>query len=111
VRVVVVPVIRDELGRVLLCQMARDRGVFPGQWGLPGGGVEAGETLEKLLPDGSRQRLSMGRWVTLERGRLLYERDRAGSPLGAATNRSVLWWGEGVCMDLVRGKRLERSDH
>jgi nucleoside triphosphatase len=87
-RVVVVPVIRDGLGRVLLCQMARDRGVFPGQWGLPGGGVEPGETveqalrretreelgveiedirpltfrdasLEKLLPDGSRQRLYM----------------------------------------------------
>ena len=29
--------------------MPPDRGVFPGQWGLPGGGIEAGETLEIAL--------------------------------------------------------------
>ena len=28
---------------LLLCRMPADRGVFPGQWGLPGGGLEAGE--------------------------------------------------------------------
>ena len=39
-RLIVVPVIRDAQGRLLLCKMAGDRGVFPGQWGLPGGGVD-----------------------------------------------------------------------
>ena len=87
-RLVVAAVVRDAAGRVLLCRMPRNRGVFPGQWGLPGGGVEPGETLdealarelreevgleigearplffkervaEKLFPDGSRRRLHM----------------------------------------------------
>ena len=48
-RLVVVPVIRDEEGRVLLCRMPPDRGVFPGQWGLPGGGVEPGERIHDAL--------------------------------------------------------------
>jgi nucleoside triphosphatase len=45
----VVPVVRDEAGRVLLCRMAADRGVFPDQWGLPGGGVEPGERIYDAL--------------------------------------------------------------
>jgi nucleoside triphosphatase len=48
-RLIVVPVIRDEAGRVLLCKMPEDRGVFPGQWGLAGGGVEPGERIEEAL--------------------------------------------------------------
>jgi nucleoside triphosphatase len=48
-RLIVVPVIRDPEERILLCRMAPDRGVFPGQWALPGGGVEPGETLEAAL--------------------------------------------------------------
>lgn len=48
-RLVVVPVIRDDDGRVLLCRMPPDRGVFPGQWGLPGGGVEPGERIQDAL--------------------------------------------------------------
>jgi nucleoside triphosphatase len=58
-RVVVVPVIRDGRGRVLLCRMAEDRGVFPGQWGLPGGGVEPGETLEQALRRETREELGV----------------------------------------------------
>jgi nucleoside triphosphatase len=48
-RVIVVPVVRDDDGRVLLCRMPPDRGVFPGQWGLPGGGVEPGERIHDAL--------------------------------------------------------------
>ncbi|MDI5349372.1 NUDIX domain-containing protein, partial [Salmonella enterica subsp. enterica serovar Kentucky] len=33
----------------LLCKMADNRGVFPGQWALSGGGVEPGERIEEAL--------------------------------------------------------------
>jgi len=39
--------------------MAPDRGVFPGQWGLPGGGVEPGGCLEL------NSELSEAAWVPL----------------------------------------------
>src|SRR5882724_4472138 len=48
-RLIVVPIIKDENGSVLLCKMPPDRGVFPGQWGLPGGGVEPGERIDEAL--------------------------------------------------------------
>jgi nucleoside triphosphatase len=48
-RVIVVAVVQDERGDYLICKMPADRGVFPGQWGLPGGGIEAGETMEAAL--------------------------------------------------------------
>lgn len=48
-RLIVVPIVRDERDRVLLCKMPPDRGVFPGQWGLPGGGVEPGERINEAL--------------------------------------------------------------
>ena len=47
-RTIVVPLVVAG-DRVLLCRMASDRGVFPGQWALPGGGVEPGERLEQAL--------------------------------------------------------------
>src|SRR5215213_4277386 len=48
-RLIVVPIIKDESDRILLCKMPADRGVFPGQWGLPGGGVESGERIAEAL--------------------------------------------------------------
>ena len=48
-RLIVVPVAVDASDRVLLCKMAPDRGVFPGQWALPGGAVEPGEAIEDAL--------------------------------------------------------------
>lgn len=48
-RLIVVPIIKDNDDRILLCKMPSDRGVFPGQWGLPGGGVETGEEIEDAL--------------------------------------------------------------
>ena len=48
-RLIVVPIIKDDGGRVLLCKMPPDRGVFPDQWGLAGGGVEPGESIHEAL--------------------------------------------------------------
>ena len=47
-RTIVCPIIQND-GAYLLCKMADDRGVFPGQWALSGGGMEPGETLEQAL--------------------------------------------------------------
>ena len=59
-RLVVVPVIRGAEGSVLLCRMPIDRGVYPGQWALPGGGVEPGEQLEEALRREIREELQVG---------------------------------------------------
>ena len=58
-RLVVVPIIRDEFERVLLCKMPPDRGVFPNQWGLPGGGIEAGERMNDALAREVREELGI----------------------------------------------------
>lgn len=55
-RVIVCPVIQNE-GEFLLCKMASDRGVFPGQWALPGGGMEPDETMETALRREIREEL------------------------------------------------------
>ncbi|GAB2942538.1 nucleoside triphosphatase NudI [Hafnia psychrotolerans] len=55
-RVIVCPVIQND-GEFLLGKMASDRGVFPGQWALPGGGMEPGETMETALRREIREEL------------------------------------------------------
>jgi len=55
-RIIVCPVIQNQ-GAYLLCKMAADRGVFPGQWALPGGGMEPGETMEEALRREIREEL------------------------------------------------------
>ena len=48
-RLIVVAVIRNQVGEILICRKPKERGVFPGQWALPGGGIEEGETVEIAL--------------------------------------------------------------
>ncbi len=48
-RTIVVGIIRNARGDTLICKKPPDRGVFPGQWGLPGGGIEPGERMEDAL--------------------------------------------------------------
>ncbi|GAL57048.1 nucleoside triphosphatase NudI [Pseudescherichia vulneris NBRC 102420] len=55
-RIIVCPIIKNN-GDYLLCKMADDRGVFPGQWALSGGGMEPGETIEEALRREIREEL------------------------------------------------------
>ena len=58
-RTIVVGLVRNRRGDLLLCRMSPDRGVFPGQWGLPGGGIEPGETMEQALRREMREELGV----------------------------------------------------
>jgi len=48
-RIIVVGIVQNQLGEYLICKMPKGRGVFPDQWGLPGGGIEEGEMMEAAL--------------------------------------------------------------
>ena len=48
-RTIVVGLVWNRKKELLLCKMPGDRGVFPDQWGLPGGGIEPGETMTDAL--------------------------------------------------------------
>jgi nucleoside triphosphatase len=52
-RIIVVGLVWNQNGELLFCKMPEDRGVFPGQWGFPGGGIEPNEMME----DGLRREL------------------------------------------------------
>ncbi|KMJ45620.1 nucleoside triphosphatase [Xenorhabdus khoisanae] len=62
-RIIVCPVIQND-GEFLLCKMASDRGVFPGQWALSGGGMEPGETMEEALRREIREELGEALEIT-----------------------------------------------
>lgn len=62
-RIIVCPLIEND-GAYLLCKMPSDRGVFPGQWALSGGGMEAGEKIEEALRREIREELGEGLRIT-----------------------------------------------
>ncbi|MEE8524399.1 MAG: NUDIX domain-containing protein, partial [Thermoanaerobaculia bacterium] len=41
-RLIAVALVFNEDDELLLCRMPPNRGVFPGKWSLPGGGIEDG---------------------------------------------------------------------
>ena len=44
-RTIVVAVIQNSRDEYLVCKKPVTRGVFPGQWAIPGGGIEPGERM------------------------------------------------------------------
>ena len=48
-RVIVGAIIKNKQREILLCKMPKDRGVFPGQWAIPGGGIDEGEKMDEAL--------------------------------------------------------------
>ena len=56
---IVVGLVWSRRGELLLCRMNPDRGVFPGQWGLPGGGIEPGERMEEALRREMREEIGV----------------------------------------------------
>jgi nucleoside triphosphatase len=58
-RVIVVAIVQNERDDYLICRMPKDRGVFPDQWGLPGGGIEKGERMETALRRELREELGI----------------------------------------------------
>lgn len=58
-RTIVVGLVWNEEGKLLLCKMDARRGVFPGQWGLPGGGVKQSEWMGDALRRELREELGI----------------------------------------------------
>ncbi|MFC1654079.1 nucleoside triphosphatase NudI [Patescibacteria group bacterium] len=48
-RVTVNAFIFNREGKILICRQPEGRGVFPGQWAVPGGGIDEGETMTEAL--------------------------------------------------------------
>lgn len=58
-RTIVVGLVWNRRRQLLLCKMHPERGVFPGQWGLPGGGIEPGERMDEALRRELREELGI----------------------------------------------------
>lgn len=48
-RTCVIAIIQNQAGEYLLCKTPPDQGVFPNQWGIPGGGINPNETMYQAL--------------------------------------------------------------
>jgi nucleoside triphosphatase len=58
-RTIVSAIIYNDAGQILICKTPKDLGVYPGQWALPGGGVEPDETMWEALSREVREEVSI----------------------------------------------------
>lgn len=58
-RVIVAGVIKNERGEYLLCKKPDNLGVFAGQWGIPGGGIDDGERMNDALKREMREEVGL----------------------------------------------------
>jgi nucleoside triphosphatase len=42
-------IVHNHKGEILLCKMPEGRGAYPGQWAIPGGGIDEGEQMRETL--------------------------------------------------------------
>jgi len=85
-RIVAVAIVRNGAGDFLLCKMPATRGVFPGQWGLPGGGVEPGESVQEALHREVREEVGL----EILDARPLFFKERRAEKLFADGERRML---------------------
>ncbi len=58
-RTIAVGLVWNDRNELLFCRMHPERGVFPGQWGFPGGGIEPGERMHEALRRELREELGI----------------------------------------------------
>lgn len=58
-RICAIGIIKNEKDEILICKMAHDRGVYMGQWGVLGGGMDPGEKIEETLKREAMEELSL----------------------------------------------------
>jgi nucleoside triphosphatase len=58
-RTIVVGLVWNSAGDLLFCRMDPQKGVYPGDWGFPGGGIEPGERMEDALRRELREELGI----------------------------------------------------
>ncbi len=58
-RLTVSGLIKNKEGKYLICKMPEDRGVYPGQWAIPGGGLDEGEKMEEALKREIREEVGL----------------------------------------------------
>ncbi len=58
-RTIVEGLVWNHHNQLLFCKMHPDCGVFPGQWGFPGDGIEPGERMDQALRRELREKLGI----------------------------------------------------
>ena len=86
-RIIAVGLVWNREDQLLFCKMPPDRGVFPGQWGLPGGGIEPGET----MTDASRRELREELGIEVERIRPAFFKDGVFEKLYVDGSRRAMY--------------------